>query len=317
MEYNINNMPGVPVSGEEYREQARRTGSNLGWSLALMTVLTTAVGILLQLLVPFPDWFYGAGITLLCYALVLPLMFAVLKRTPEVRIGKKKMRFRKFLLFFVLAQGLGTVFNLAGNIFNFAFSVMTGRDMYGMNPVNVMLEQMDLLTILYVCILGPVIEEYIFRWKLLNRLRPFGEKAAILYTALMFGLMHGNVTQFLYAAVIGIILGYMAVKTGRMLYNTLLHVFVNSFSMVLSVILMAGGPLSILISMASIVFMFAEVIAALILLAVFWKETRLLPGDWPEGLTYRDVSSALYRNPGTVVFVLVSLGMMGYYLLLA
>ena len=144
-----------------------------------------------------------------------------------------------------------------------------------------------------------------------------GEKAAILYTALMFGLMHGNVTQFLYATVIGILLGYMAVKTGRMLYNTLLHILVNSLSMLLSVILMAGGPLSILISLGSIFLMFAEVTAALILLAVFWKETRLLPGNWPEGVTYRDVSSALYRNAGTIVFVLVSLAMMGYYLFLA
>ena len=317
MEYNLNDMPELPVSREEYRGRARRTCSCLGWSLALMTVVTTVLAILLQLFLPLPDWFFGGGVTLLCYALVLPLMFRVLDRVPEVRIGKKKMRIRKFLLFFVLAQGLGVLFNLVGNLVNFGFSMVTGRDMYGMNPVNVMMEQMDVITVLYVCVLGPAIEEYIFRWKLLNRLRPYGEKAAILYTALMFGLMHGNVTQFLYATVIGILLGYMAVKTGRMLYNTLLHILVNSLSMLLSVILMAGGPLSILISLGSIFLMFAEVTAALILLAVFWKETRLLPGNWPEGVTYRDVSSALYRNAGTIVFVLVSLAMMGYYLFLA
>ena len=70
-----------------------------------------------------------------------------------------------------------------------------------MNPVNEMLDSLSPVMILYVGFLGPIIEEYIFRWKLLNRLRRFGDKAAITYTALMFGLMHGNVTQFLYAII--------------------------------------------------------------------------------------------------------------------
>ena len=105
-----------------------------------------------------------------------------------------------------------------------------------MNPVNEMLDSLSPVMILYVGFLGPIIEEYIFRWKLLNRLRRFGDKAAITYTALMFGLMHGNVTQFLYAAVIGVVLGYVAVKTGRMRYNCLLHILINSWSLVIAML---------------------------------------------------------------------------------
>lgn len=310
-------MPESPVSLKEYRARARRTGSVLGWSLAIMTAVSLLAGFLLQLLPLLPDWFYLSGISLLSYAAALPAMLLFLHRVPEVRTEPKKMRIRKFLLFLVLAQGLGTMFNLMGNLFHFGFSTVTGRDMYNMNPVNELINQMDLLTISYVCLFGPIIEEYIFRWAILNRLRPYGEKAAVLYTALMFGLMHGNVAQFLYASVIGIILGYMAVKTGRMRYNCLLHILINSFSMLLSLVLMFGGPLSILISFGSLIFMFGEMIAALILLAVFWKETRLLPGDWPEGIRYRDFSSALYLNCGTAVFTLMCLGLMGYYLFLA
>lgn len=222
----------------------------------------------MQLYLPFPDWFYGGGEELLCYALILPLMNLILAKAPELRIERKKMRIRKFLLFFVLAQGFGTLFNLTGNLVNFFFASLTGRESFGMNPVNGMLEQMDVLTVLYVCLLGPVIEEYIFRWKLLNRLRPYGEKAAILYTALMFGLMHGNLTQFLYAAAI----------------------------------LLSGGPLSILLSFGSLIVMLAEIVAALVLFLVFWKETKLLPGEWPAGVTGRTVVSALYCNPGTIAF---------------
>ena len=309
-------MREVPAAAE-YRNQVRRTGSILGWSLALLSGLTLVLGILMQLYRPFPDWFYGGGAELVCYALILPLMNTILAKAPELRTERKKMRIRKFLLFFVLAQGFGTLFNLAGNLVNFFFASLTGRESFGMNPVNGMLEQMDVLTVFYVCFFGPVIEEYIFRWKLLNRLRPYGEKAAILYTALMFGLMHGNLTQFLYAAAIGVILGYMAVKTGRMLYNCLLHILINSCSMALAAILLSGGPLSILLSFGSLIVMLAEIVAALVLFLVFWKETTLLPGEWPVGVTGRAVASALYCNPGTIAFFLLSLAMMLYYLFLA
>lgn len=302
---------------KEYRGKARWTGSILGWSLALMAALTLAAGILLQVLLPLPDWFYGAGVTLFGYALVLPLVFLVMKLVPEVRVEKKRMRFRKFLLFLVLAQGLGFLMNLLGNGLNFFFAFLTGRDMAGMNPVNAMLGQMDVLNLLYICILGPVIEEYIFRWKLLNRLRPFGEKAAILYTSVMFGLMHGNLIQFLYATVMGIILGYMAVKTGRMIYNCLLHIIVNSYSALLFLVLFRGGALAVPVSLLSLGFMFTEIIAALILFGIFCGKTRLLPGDWPAGAGYRDFSSALYLNSGTIAFFLMSLLLMLYYLLVA
>ena len=156
------------------------------------------------------------GSTLVIYALVLPFVFLILRLVPEERAEKMKISFLQFCMFFILAQGFGTIFNLLGNAINDAVAASSGGDASAMNPVNEMLDSLSPVMILYVGFLGPIIEEYIFRWKLLNRLRRFGDKAAITYTALMFGLMHGNVTQFLYAAVIGVVLGYVAVKTGRM-----------------------------------------------------------------------------------------------------
>ena len=98
-------MREVPAAAE-YRNQVRRTGSILGWSLALLSGLTLVLGILMQLYLPFPDWFYGGGAELVCYALILPLMNTILAKAPELRTERKKMRIRKFLLFLCWRRGL-------------------------------------------------------------------------------------------------------------------------------------------------------------------------------------------------------------------
>ena len=59
------------------------------------------------------------------------------------------------------------------------------------------------------------------------------------------------------------------------------------------------------------------IIASIVIFCVNVKKTRLLPGNWPEGIEYRDFSSAMYLNPGTVVFIVLNLLLAGYYLLLA
>ena len=83
-------------------------------------------------------------------------------------------------------------------------------------------------------IAAPIIEELIFRKLLIDRISPFGEKTAIFASALAFGLVHGNFSQFFYAFAIGLLFGYIYVKTRNILYTIVLHMFVNGFCGVLS-----------------------------------------------------------------------------------
>jgi len=225
-----------------------------------------------------------------------------------------KISFLQFCMFFILAQGFGTIFNLLGNAINDAVAASSGGDASAMNPVNEMLDSLSPVMILYVGFLGPIIEEYIFRWKLLNRLRRFGDKAAITYTALMFGLMHGNVTQFLYAAVIGVVLGYVAVKTGRMRYNCLLHILINSWSLVIAMLGTQDTLLPLFITFLMTGFMGCMIIGAFVLLIFNFRKIRLSDGALPEGVKFRNICGAMYGNLGTVAFILVSLITMAFFL---
>ena len=65
---------------------------------------------------------------------------------------------------------------------------------------------------LYVGVFAPVFEELIFRGFAMQTLKPFGKKFAILCSAILFGLFHGNLFQSPYAILVGLVLGYTAME---------------------------------------------------------------------------------------------------------
>lgn len=320
-----------------YKQKVSRTGSILGFSLAALFFLNQGIGVLIVLLSAYlsshqgvtglgdeilkiltAPWFSVAGSGLLAYALVLPIVKQIMKLVPEERAVKKKMRIKKFFMFFVLAMGSGYILNLIGSAINLIIAIATGRNFNNMTPLNAIFEEMNLATAIYVGVLGPLIEEYIFRGLLLNRLRPFGEKTAILFSGIMFGMMHGNLAQMLYATAIGIIFGYVAVKTGRLLYNSILHVMVNSYS-VLFIGGIVGGGLSagwwsVFATVALLPLLtLGSIIASIVILCIKLKKIKLLAGNCPNGMTDRDYVVNLFVNPGVITFVLLCIGMAYFY----
>ena len=47
---------------------------------------------------------------------------------------------------------------------------------------------------------------------MLNKIRMYGDKVAIITTAIMFGLFHANFSQFFYAVGLGVIFAYVTLK---------------------------------------------------------------------------------------------------------
>lgn len=334
-ENSIQNEPQDEVKSQKEirktcRREVRHVCNVLGWALAFFSVMTVFVSVILEVagnlwadsnaLGKFLNWMVNAawyedgGSTLVIYALVLPFMFLILRFVPAQRAEKTKISLLQFCICFIMAQGFGTIFNLLGNVLNDTVAATSGGDASAMNPVNEMLDSLSPMMVLYVGFLGPIIEEYIFRWKLLNRLRRFGDKAAITYTALMFGLMHGNVTQFLYAAVIGVVLGYVAVRTGRMRYNCLLHILINCWSLVMAGIGTQENLLSLFITFLMVGFMGCAVIGAFILLIFQIRKIRLSAGALPEGVKFRNICGSMYLNLGTGAFILISVITMAFFL---
>jgi membrane protease YdiL (CAAX protease family) len=93
----------------------------------------------------------------------------------------------------------------------------------------------NVIMVIYVCVLGPVLEEILFRGLILQSLRPWGDNLAILVSGVLFGLMHLNLPQGASAVLAGFFFGFVAIKTGSILPTIVLHILNNVVAMVSSV----------------------------------------------------------------------------------
>lgn len=78
------------------------------------------------------------------------------------------------------------------------------------------------------CFVIPIAEELLYRGVVYKRLRNlFGTSAAIVLSAVIFGLMHVNLVQFLYAGIMGLLLAYLFEMTGELCVPLLGHIAAN------------------------------------------------------------------------------------------
>jgi membrane protease YdiL (CAAX protease family) len=88
------------------------------------------------------------------------------------------------------------------------------------------------LAIFSTAIVPAICEEYLFRGAILGLLLPFGRTAAIIGSSVLFGFMHQNPLQLFYTVFMGVILGYIYVKTKSIWACVLLHFFNNLITVV-------------------------------------------------------------------------------------
>lgn len=85
---------------------------------------------------------------------------------------------------------------------------------------------------LAVGILAPIAEELIFRGLVFRRMKDSMKPiAAIILSSLFFGLYHGNMVQFLYASLLGIVLAIIYNRTGTLWTAIVAHMAANLWSM--------------------------------------------------------------------------------------
>ena len=87
-----------------------------------------------------------------------------------------------------------------------------------------------LLMLVWTCLVAPVTEEYMFRGMMLRTLSKHGAGFGIVSTAFAFGMMHGNMAQTPMAFLIGLVMGYVAMKAGGIRQTILIHFVNNCFA---------------------------------------------------------------------------------------
>lgn len=117
------------------------------------------------------------------------------------------------ILFSAIAAGAEAAANQLGYSFMSSIEAATGTSK-------------TLSMFLYAGIFGPVIEEIIYRGFLMKSLQKYGKTFAIFVSAAVFGLMHGNPLQSIFAFMVGLVFGYAAMEYS-IYFSILLHVLNN------------------------------------------------------------------------------------------
>lgn len=90
--------------------------------------------------------------------------------------------------------------------------------------------------ILAVAIIGPVLEEMLFRGAITKELlKQYEPLKAILISGLIFGIFHLNPAQIFPAMLIGFVLAWLYWRTGSLIPGILIHIVNNSLSCYLSI----------------------------------------------------------------------------------
>ena len=238
-----NALASVPDTGGQEKMHGFKTVClKLGIMLIIIFVSRGVESVLLSLAAA-GGIFYGLGSSLsyivqtlfsFLFLYIVPIVSSIALFKPKGmcgRIYRKPEYFTNAMGMFPALYGLSIMVNLLTMLVSRLFAE---TDLYkSFNTVNDLTpDNMLNAVILFIqlAVVAPLAEEYWFRGIVLESLRPYGNGFAIFVSGILFGLTHANFSQFFYAAVLGICLGYIAVSTKSIVTTTIMHAMFNSIS---------------------------------------------------------------------------------------
>lgn len=84
-----------------------------------------------------------------------------------------------------------------------------------------------------MAVVPAIIEEFSIRGVVMQPLRRYGDGFAIVASAFIFSIMHGNMAQIPYTVVGGLYLGYLAIATGSIWPSIIVHFVNNMYSVII------------------------------------------------------------------------------------
>ena len=288
---------------------------------AIIIIITQAV---LSFLVSYlrPDWLNDSNIALLLsvapmYLIGMPALIALVKIVPAAQVERHSMKGGQFAVAAVMTFAI----MYGSNFIGLMITTFIGQ-LKGSMVENELVDLVDSLNIplmfIYMVVIAPIMEEYVFRKLIVDRAVRYGQGVAVVLSGLMFGLFHGNLNQFIYTFALGTFLAFLYVKTGNLKITITLHAMVNFMGSIVASTLLdlvdldrlveisEGGfdnsaymaylmdnALGFLAYLVYLIFLFGVIIAGgiLLIIALVKGRFRFTPGEVviPRGKRFRTV----------------------------
>lgn len=306
---------------------AKKSYGAVGFALFVFTVVTIAAQIFISAVYSLAaeanpaiekmNWLSWLLNFLPIYVIGVPFCWLFMKRTPAYETEGEQMTAGRLIMFFFMCLPVMYVGNIIGNIFS---SVISGGT--AVNPLEELAFDTSPLKVLFIAVLAPIFEEFVFRKLVVDRTIRYGEPAAMVFSGLAFGFFHMNFFQFFYAFGLGCLFAYVYIRTRKIYWTVILHMAVNFMGSVIAPALLSGLDLELLSDPAAISalteaelaavapgmigylaysgFIMVGSVVGLILIITRWKNLHFnrMPEEMPKDTVFRTA----YLNVGSILF---------------
>lgn len=238
---------------ETFNEKRRlkRSGNTIGVSFLAMLGAVTAVNLLLTvvvLIITFvsgnqdaanflSDAFFVHILQIFLSSLMFTVPFIFVFRKFKEKIGDlvsfSKPKPKRSLPLFLFGIGFCAFANIASSV------IATIFEKIGFEQSPVGLEDPEgiygfLIVFISTAVVPALVEEFACRGLVMGLLCKYGDRFAIIASAILFGLMHGNFAQIPFAFLVGLALGFISIKAESLWPAVAVHFFNNLSAVVFS-----------------------------------------------------------------------------------
>ena len=317
----------------DIRERASRSTSRVALAFFVLMAVSQVAALIIQMIVlrffrpvASAGWFLWTVTIVSLYCFAAPCAYLILRDVPATVPERRRMSAKTTIIFlfmaFTLLMGGALIGQGVNNVIGFFFGKQDSQ------ITEAMANSPLWLSCLYSLLIAPLLEEFFFRKLLIDRLGFLGDWSAILLSGIAFGLFHGNLEQFFYAALLGMLLALVYLKTGNVLYTVLIHSVVNFFGGILPTIIdhylpldLAGAetneqlialirsqPLSAAAHLLAAYLPYIFAFVGLVFLCLYFR--RMTTGFRPSPLPRGGRAAPIVGNVGSILYLVVCIGSM-------
>lgn len=229
------------------RRQHEKTIRSLGTSAGLTLLMLLGISFLLSFLLVTPTFskLYESNIT---FASAFGVFYSVLSVGGAFFIGSKILKSQKLSrdipynppkdkikAFWLILVGFGGCL-LANYVTVFLRAFGEGLGIY--SDYTAMQDPSSTLDVVMIflgsSLIPPLVEEFALRGVLMQSLRKYGNLFAIVTSAFVFGVFHGNAVQIPFAFLCGLVIGYAVIASESLWTGVIIHALMNGMSAISS-----------------------------------------------------------------------------------
>lgn len=248
--------------------------------------------------------YYLAGISAVIVGLGLAVLLAfksMRKKTSSTLFPFGKVNFKLGLPLFLIGIAFMSISQIISSSICDFFNIKYPATPYSGAPIDI------ILMLIRIAVIPAILEELMFRGVILSSLKPCGNTLAIVVSSILFSFMHANFAQIPFALLVGLMLGFIAVKTNSLLISMILHFTNNLWSCVLTIIVEEIGE-NIATTLVSVTYIIAIALGVIALIYSLKTQKQFFKlNDNEKLIPFKNGITTTLTSPFIIVFFIVAI----------